>query len=117
MFRKLKIFGFILLLIMASSCFEEVVIFDSEPSLDLQLPLILKFDHVNCSYDAETEMLRYYLPQDSLSNFSPFIEFQENSELFFNTRKVENNKLNPLGLVQINQAYQIEIRNGKTTGC
>jgi spore coat protein H len=115
MFRKLKIFGFILLLITASSCFEEIVIFDSEPSLDLQLPLILKFDHINCSYDAEMEILRYYLPQDSLSDFSPFIEFQESSELFINTRKVENNKLNPLGLVQINQAYNIQIRNGKTT--
>lgn len=115
MFRKLNIPGFIFLLIMVSSCFEENVIFDSEPTLDLQLPLILKFDQINCSYDAGMEMLRYYLPQDSLSDFSPFIEFQESSELFFNTRKVENNKLNHLGLVQINQLYKIEIRNGKTT--
>ncbi len=102
-------------MLVASSCLEEAVIYNAEPSLDLQLPLILKFDQINCSYDAETEMLRYYLPQDSLSDFSPLIEFQKSSELFFNTNKLENNQLNNLGFVQINKPYQIEIRNGKTT--
>ena len=115
MFQKLKIYSFVFLLIMVSSCFEEEVIFDLEPTLNLQLPLILKFDQINCSYDAEMEMLRYYLPEDSLSDFSPLIEFQESSELFFKAQKLENNQLNNLGLVQINQPYQIEIKNGKTT--
>ena len=111
MFRKLKVYiSAMFLVAMVSSCFEEAVLLDSEPTLDLQLPLILKFDQINCSYDSDSELLRYFLPTDSLSDFLPFIEFQEYSELTFNSRKLINNQINSLGKVRIKQPYQLEIR-------
>ena len=80
MIRDVKIFisTFIIVLFL-QSCYKEAIIFDSEPSALLELPLILKFDDKDCMFDSEMNLLRYPISSDSILNFSPFTEFQESS--------------------------------------
>lgn len=92
-----------------TSCYEETVLFDGEPTGDLQLLPLFKLEEINCSYDAEMAQLRYYLPGDSLTDFHPMVEFQEGAEVYFEGIQIKNNKRIPLVPARINHPYQIEI--------
>jgi hypothetical protein len=85
------------------------VVFDTSPTDKLNLPLILSFDGKNCSMDFNSKMLRYSISQDTTINFKPYVDFQNYSSIMFNSQELENHTCNDLGVVKINQEYQVKI--------
>jgi len=110
-------FSFISLILIfgISSCYKEEVIFNISPNEQLELPLILAFNHRHCFFDVNSNSLCFVIPKDSIVDFSPFIEFQEHSTILINDRLLTNNSINNLGLIEIKKKYSVRITTkGKT---
>lgn len=101
----------ILVLFLASlqSCFKEETIFNMEPNSNLELPTMLKFNGKECAFDFGQKMLRYPIPNDSIINYSPFIELQDYSTVRFDSIQIWNNQICELGTVYINKEYIVSI--------
>jgi spore coat protein H len=97
-------------LLLLISCKKEIVIFDGLPDVNLELPLILKLNGKNCFYDASSETLKYSVEESSLVNFSPFVEFQDYSRIYFEGQELTNNQMNAFGTVELNRPYPIQIK-------
>lgn len=92
-----------------SSCYKEKIIFAAKPNENLELPLILAFDDRDCFFDEESNGLRYSISEDSILNFSPFIEFQEYANIEINNVPLTNGAINNLGTVKIGETYDVSI--------
>ena len=88
---KTKLFFciYILLTLSINSCYKEKIILNSEPNHILELPLILKINNKYCHFDNETKTLRYSIENMNANNFEAHIEFQEQSEVYFNNKLLE----------------------------
>jgi len=99
----------ILLLTFLQACYKEVVVFDMEPNSNFELPTILKLNGKDCVFDYKQKTLRYAIPIDSIFNYSPFVEIQDNSVVKFDSIRICNNQINDLGTVLINKEYLVSI--------
>ncbi len=98
-----------------SSCYKEEVIFDNFPDEQLELPRILAFNHKHCFFDVNSNSFSFAIPEDSMVNFSPFVQFQEHSSILINDITLTNNSVNNLGTIRIKNTYSISITTkGKT---
>lgn len=95
------------------SCYKEEVIFSPEPSFELTLPSLLKFDGVACAYDEQRKTLRYTLPQDSVFSFSPYVEFQDIATIKFDSIELDNEIINNLGAVSVSNRHTLTINTEK----
>ena len=73
----------ILIIMCFESCYKEEIIFNAEPNNLLELPLILRINHKDCSFDYNQNSLRYSVAEEVIPKFEVFIEFQEYSVIFF----------------------------------
>ena len=112
--------GFHILLILSvligfQSCYKEEVIYNSEVNRELELPTILRINEKECCYDYIDNSLRFPIDNDIINDFSPLIEFQEYSNIYFEGKLLLNNSINNLGDIEINKKYEIVIlSNGKS---
>lgn len=82
--RKSKLLlGLFLAASVCTTCRKEVLVFDPKPDKEFTLPLLLNFDDVSCKLDSKTSSLRYSRGIDSTSGFLPYVEFQEETEVYF----------------------------------
>lgn len=110
MSRKLLPFLILLsLMIGLSSCYKEITLYESEPTARLQLPVLIKLDGKDCFFDSKSNMLRYSISKDSLTDFSPVVKFQSSSEIYLNAAPLINNQINRLGNIQIGKPYPLII--------
>ncbi len=114
--RKSKLLlGLFLAASVCTTCRKEVLVFDPKPSKEFTLPLLLSFDDVSCKLDSKTSSLRYSRGIDSTSSFLPYVEFQEETEVYFDGKKLKNNQRNDLGVVAVNRPYTVTFsRMGET---
>lgn len=91
------------------SCKKEEVIYDSDVSSAYELPLILSLDGKRCMYDVSSNTLKYTINEERLIDYSPYVVFQEYSEVKINNPKLINNSKNNLGNLELNTSYAIEI--------
>lgn len=105
----------VIFLIGLQSCLQEEIVFNSEPNSELELSTILKLNEKECSLDFNENSLRFPIENNVISNFSPFIEFQDYSDIYFEGKALVNNSINNLGSVEINKRYAIEIKTQNTT--
>ena len=82
---------------------------NSEPNHILELPLILKINDKYCHFDNETQTLRYSIENINTNNFEAYIEFQDQSAVYFNNKLLANNTVNNLGNIKINENYNVTI--------
>lgn len=106
--------GFIILLIILvlisfQSCYKEEVIFNDEPNRELELQTILRINGKECCYDYIENSLRFSINRDSIIDFSPVIEFEAYSEVYFEGSILQNNRINNLGNIKINEEYEIVV--------
>jgi len=106
---------FILLLLCFTSCYKERVVFDAEPNSSLELPLILKINNKNCSFDSNSKTLRYPIDNESIESFGCLIEFQDYSNIYFKGSLLENNTINNLGDIEVNKDYDLLVITNNTT--
>lgn len=97
-----------------SSCYKEITIFDSEPTNSLHLPVLMKLNGRDCFFDSKSNMLRYSILKDSLSDFSPVVKFANTSEIYFYETKLRNGQINHLGHIQIGKPYPLKIISNGT---
>jgi spore coat protein H len=91
------------------SCYKEQVIYNNIADYNLELPTVLKLNGKECSVDYYAACLRFSLPDTVISEFQPFVEFQQYSEIFFEGIQLENQTVNDLGEVRVNREYEIEV--------
>lgn len=96
-------------LFFSQSCYKEEIIFDALPDDQLELPLILALDHKDCFFDKATNSLRYSIAQDSISNFTPHVRFQDYASISIDGISLANNASNSLGKVKIGEEYVVEL--------
>ena len=99
------VFGLILLL--GNACYFENEVFNPEPDEFLGLPGVLKFNGTKLAFDNEMLLLRYPVTEDTISAFSPFVEFKENAGLEINGKKISNQQKNNLGKITTSCAYNV----------
>jgi len=92
-----------------SACYKEHILFAAFPSEALELPLILDFNEKSCFFDERSNSFRYSIAEDSILNFSPFVQFQEHSTILINDIPLENNMVNNLGTIKTNETYTVSI--------
>ena len=97
------------------SCYKEEVVYDYELDHSLELPLILRINNKDCGFDLESNTLRYPIENDSIIDFSPLMEFNNNSKIYFNNELLKNQQINNLGNIKINLGYEVEIRTNNQT--
>lgn len=95
-------------LLLLSACKKEILVFDSPASKQLELPLLLNFNDKACALDIETKSFWFPIAQNSISNFTVKIDFQEYSSVKFNGISLDNGVLNQLGTIAVNTAYELE---------
>lgn len=106
----MKVQALILVLILAaSSCYKEQMVYDSMADGQLNLPLILKLDGQDAGFDVERMELRYTLNADSVQSYQTHVEFNPNAEVFFEGQALKNHSLNDFGPVKLDEAYQVRI--------
>jgi len=112
--KFLKLISAILLLLLLQCCYKEEIIYNTEADSNLELPSLLRINGKECCYDHIEKNLRYPINADSINNFSPLIEFQNQSTVYFNDNTLQNGSINHLGKIENNKAYQvrIETQNG-----
>ncbi len=91
-----------------SACKKEKWIFDSPANDNLELPLLLNINGKNCALDIESKSFRFPIVQNSISNFTAFVTFQDYTSLKFNGILFENGVENKFGDIAINTAYELE---------
>lgn len=92
-----------------TACYKEQIIFAAFPNEQLELPLIIDFNGKSCFFDDRSSSFRYSIGLDSISNFSPFVQFQEHSTIIINTIPLANNAVNNLGTIKVNEYYPVTI--------
>ncbi|HKJ80005.1 MAG TPA: CotH kinase family protein, partial [Prolixibacteraceae bacterium] len=103
---------FLVITIVMQSCYKEKVVYETDPNDMLQLPVLLKLDGRECFFDAQFNMLRYAFSKDS-SGFSPKVEFANESQVYFEGKRLGNNQINNFGTVEVGTPYQLTIeKNG-----
>ena len=93
----------------AQSCYKEAVVFDALPNNELELALILELNDKDCFFDQASNRLRYAIGADSIQNFTPYVRFQDYSEVAINHIPLTNNSLNNLGNIRLNETYTVQI--------
>lgn len=93
--------------IFMAACHKEEILFAASPNEELELPLIIDFDRKSCFFDEESNSFRYSIGEDSILNFSPFVQFQEHSTITINDIPLANNMVNNLGTIKINENYAV----------
>lgn len=111
--KAVYVIFFTLFLGVFHSCNKEEVVFNAEANRYLELPTILKINGKKCCYDYIEKSLRYPIAVDAVNNFSPFIEFQEYSTVYFEGEILTNNNINNLGKIEINKEYSVRIETPK----
>lgn len=101
-----------MIFILIQSCYQEVITFDSISDDDYQLPLLLNLDNRACSYDKRNNTLRYSLDISLKDDYSPYVEFQEISNVFFNGVELNNKQTNYLGKIDFDKDYEVIIDAG-----
>ena len=96
------------------SCYKDNVIYNAEPNRVLELPLILEINNKKCFFDGESNTLRYSIEEDSIFDFTPYIEIQEYSKVYFNGVLLQNHSANSLGAIKINEEYTIRVITNNT---
>lgn len=107
--KHLCFLSFFLFLGPLQSCYKEKVVFDADVNRYLELPTILRMNGKECCYDHVEKSLRFPIAQNAVSEFSPFIEFQEYSTVYFEESVLNNKSINNLGNIEINKEYSIKI--------
>lgn len=103
------------LIIFVTGCYKTDIIYNTEPTSDLQIFPLLKLNGTGCYVDTKLDLIRYSIAADSVSNFSPFVEFQDKSELYFNGIKLQNNAVNLLGNIKAGKSNNVVVTNGDTS--
>lgn len=107
--KALNYFIIIALMLGLYSCYKEITLYETEPTNTLHLPVLIKLDGKDCFFDSKSNLLRYSISKDSLTEFSPVVNFPNTSEIYFHTTKLTNNQTNHLGNIQIGNPYPITI--------
>ncbi len=100
---------FALFLLGFQSCYKEEVVYNSEANSNLELPTIFRINGKDCCYDYTESSLRFPIEDELINDFSPFIEFQEYSTVYFEGRLLQNNSINSLGKIEINKEYKLRV--------
>lgn len=95
------------------SCYKEDVVYNSKANNKFELPRILRINSKECCYDYTENSLRFSIENSIISDFSPLIEFQEYSEIYFEGRKLINKAINSLGDIEINKEYAVIIKTNQ----
>lgn len=103
-----RVYFFISFFLVLVSCKKEIVVFDSEVDESLNMSYLIKLNGKPCFFDNEFNELRYSIHPDSLTSFSPFIEFKENIDLTINGKQIKNSKVNALGAIELNKGYTVK---------
>jgi spore coat protein H len=104
-----KTLVYILGVFLIISCTKKVAVFDNNANANFVLPLIFKLNSKNCVYDSETKTLKYSLDANSLTQFSPLVEFQEYSEIKLNGVSLVNKTINNIGDVELYKEYNLTV--------
>jgi hypothetical protein len=100
---------FFILILFTGSCYKEHIVFDSHPNEELELPLILAFNEKDCFFDEESNSFCFSIPEDSILNYAPFVQFQDYSTILINGHPLTNDAINNLGTVNIKENYRVNI--------
>jgi len=109
------VIGIILFLVGFQSCYKEEIVFNVEVDRELELSTILKINKKECCFDYTENTLRFPINADIINDFSPLIEFQEYSNVFFEGKSLKINSVNNLGKIEINKEYEIIIETNNNT--
>lgn len=102
-------------LILTNSCTKETTIFHPESEPMLISDALLSFNKKQCFADKFNGIMKFSLQKKELSNFSPLVEFQSESKVWFNSKQLVNNKVNTLGNMEYGKAYPLKITSNNIT--
>lgn len=105
--------GYVCLILLIASCYNEEVILDSSPNVNLELPLLLNFDGKACAFDARYNLLRFPISKGGIAEYSPTIEFNKNTAVTFEGKELKNREKNLLGAVEVNKSYRLVFTTDK----
>ncbi|MFO7867723.1 MAG: CotH kinase family protein [Bacteroidales bacterium] len=104
------------LVVTTSSCHKEEVIYNPVFEKSLQTAPLLTLNNAPCGFDAELSLLRASIQADTIHDFTPFISFQNYSQIYFNdSLELKNNDFNNLGTITTSESYTITITTNSTT--
>lgn len=106
---------FLVLMCSFNSCYKEVVVFNAEPNSSLELPTILRINGKECGYDHSRGSLRFPIDNSEISEFSPLIEHQDYSTIYFEGKLLLNGEINNLGTVESNKEYTVLIETSDSS--
>lgn len=102
---KIKISLVLLLSLLCGACYQELMV----PELLLQgsMERVIGFDGIYAFSDMSDGLLLYCLGTDTLSEFTPRVQFEKYQTLCLDGRQLKNGVTNPMGQVIINHPYQV----------
>lgn len=110
-----KFISIFVLTVVLFACKKTEIIFNGVANEKLELPLLLDLNNKSCAFDAQNGILKYTIDKNSLNNFSPFVRFQNHSNIRFGNTELSNGAVNNLGDLELNKGYPISITTGGET--
>ncbi|MFT5185051.1 MAG: spore coat protein H [Flavobacteriales bacterium] len=81
----------------------------------MELPTILRINQKECCYDHTRNSLRFPIEHSTVVDFSPFIEHQDYSTIYFDGKLLVNGEFNNLGTVETNKEYTVIIETSDSS--
>ena len=98
------------------SCYKEEVLYTPIFDKTLEISPLLRLNNAPCGFDSQLSLLRVSIKNDTIYNYTPYISFQNYSQIYFNdTLLLQNNAYNNLGTITTSDSYNITIITNSTT--
>lgn len=112
LYRKMLVVLAISLFTLAG-CYRELEIPEIDPAKNSVR--VLAFNGIYAFADKSEELLLYHLPQDSISDFSPKVNFGDYNKILFNGQALADGEINLLPPISLNTPYTIVAQSGGKT--
>lgn len=93
------------------SCYNEEVVFNSVADSNFELSTILRINKKECCFDYTENSLRFPIKDSIIDEFTPFVEFQDYSEVYFEGEKLKNKSINNLGKIEVKKRYELIVKS------
>jgi spore coat protein H len=103
----------VLISLLFRGCFQELII--SEAKLSDNIERVIGFDNVYAFADTTDHLLLYFIGADTISSFTPLVNFEGYQRLYLDGKALEEGVENEIGQILINRSYQVIAQNEHST--
>ncbi|MCP4309768.1 MAG: hypothetical protein GY790_00765 [Bacteroidetes bacterium] len=91
-------------MLLTGACYKEIILPEETEAKPYE---VISFDGVSAFVDTTDRFMLYTIGDESMSSFSPLVEFDHHESVFLGETILAAGEINPLGRIEINKPYRL----------